>query len=132
MRLWPVLARDAQRLADAQRRPPGGGASRVAVLRAVTAGALDRATDVAATLRCAASAAGGRRGCRARGRATTSRSRRRRWRWRRSRSALPRRVGDVRAVPAPEMSIDGPTLVAIAAFVACALLPFADRRGIGR
>ena len=50
MRLWPVLARDGHRLADAQRCLPDGGASRVAVLRAVTAGALDRATDVAATL----------------------------------------------------------------------------------
>jgi energy-coupling factor transport system permease protein len=50
VRLGPVLARDAQRLADAQKCLPGGGASRVEVLRAVTAGALDRATDVAATL----------------------------------------------------------------------------------
>jgi energy-coupling factor transport system permease protein len=48
-RLMPVLARDARRLADAQ-RCLGGDAARVAVLRAVTAGALDRATDVAATL----------------------------------------------------------------------------------
>ena len=50
MRLFGVLRRDAQRLADAQRCLPGGGASRIAVLHAVTAGALDRATDVAATL----------------------------------------------------------------------------------
>ena len=50
MRLFGVLRRDAHRLADAQRCLPGGGASRLAVLRAVTAGALDRATDVAATL----------------------------------------------------------------------------------
>jgi energy-coupling factor transport system permease protein len=48
-RLVPVLARDARRLADAQ-RCRGGDPARVAVLRAVTAGALDRATDVAATL----------------------------------------------------------------------------------
>ena len=50
MRLFGVLRRDAHRLADAQRCLPGGGASRLAVLHAVTTGALDRATDVAATL----------------------------------------------------------------------------------
>ena len=50
MRLFGVLRRDAHRLADAQRCLPGGGASRMAVLHAVTTGALDRATDVAATL----------------------------------------------------------------------------------
>lgn len=55
MRLVPVLARDARRLEDARRcRPDGGGgtgpAARLAVLRAVTTGALDRAIDVAATL----------------------------------------------------------------------------------
>ncbi len=50
MRLFGVLRRDAARLADAQRCLPGGGASRLQVLHAVTTGALDRATDVAATL----------------------------------------------------------------------------------
>jgi energy-coupling factor transport system permease protein len=49
-RMVPVLARDARRLADAQRTRPGAGASRVALARAVAAGALDRAVDVAATL----------------------------------------------------------------------------------
>ena len=49
-RLVPVLARDARRLADAQRARGSGDAHRVAILRAVTTGALDRATDVAATL----------------------------------------------------------------------------------
>jgi energy-coupling factor transport system permease protein len=49
-RLVPVLQRDAQRLADAQRCRPSGGAGRVAVVRAVAATALDRAVDVAATL----------------------------------------------------------------------------------
>jgi len=51
--LIPVLARDARRLADAQRAltgAPPAPAARLGVLRAVTAGALDRATDVAATL----------------------------------------------------------------------------------
>jgi energy-coupling factor transport system permease protein len=53
-RMVPVLTRDGARLADAQRcRPPGGGQPRmrrVATVRAVAAGALDRAVDVAATL----------------------------------------------------------------------------------
>ncbi|QEC48513.1 energy-coupling factor transporter transmembrane protein EcfT [Baekduia soli] len=53
-RLVPVLAADARRIDEARRcRPDGGGrgpAARVAVLRAVAGGALDRALDVAATL----------------------------------------------------------------------------------
>jgi energy-coupling factor transport system permease protein len=49
-RLMPVLARDARRMADAQATRARGPAGRVAVLRAVTTGALDRALDVAATL----------------------------------------------------------------------------------
>jgi energy-coupling factor transport system permease protein len=53
-RLIPVLARDAERLADAQRcRPqaaPDGARARLAILRAVIAGSLDRSLDVAATL----------------------------------------------------------------------------------
>jgi energy-coupling factor transport system permease protein len=54
VRMLPLLAADAQRLADAQRtRPggaPGGARARAAVLGAVVAGSLDRAMDVAATL----------------------------------------------------------------------------------
>ena len=57
--LIPVLARDGRRLADAQRTLVGTP-PRVAVLRAVTAGALDRATDVAATLEVRGFASGGR------------------------------------------------------------------------
>jgi energy-coupling factor transport system permease protein len=57
--LMPVLARDGRRLADAQRTLTGT-APRLAVLRAVTAGALDRATDVAATLEVRGFGAGGR------------------------------------------------------------------------
>ena len=48
-----VLARDGRRLADAQRTltvGPPTTATRLGVVRAVAAGALDRATDVAATL----------------------------------------------------------------------------------
>ncbi len=57
--LIPVLARDGRRLADAQRTLVGTP-PRIAVLRAVTAGALDRATDVAATLEVRGFGSGGR------------------------------------------------------------------------
>lgn len=50
VRLFPVLRRDAQRRLDAQRCLPRAMPSRVATLHAVATGALDRATDVAATL----------------------------------------------------------------------------------
>ena len=53
-RMMPVLARDAARLDEARRcRADGGGEgrlARLAVLRAVATGSLDRAMDVAATL----------------------------------------------------------------------------------
>jgi energy-coupling factor transport system permease protein len=49
-RLVGVLGADARRLADGQRCRPGRPASRLALVRAVTAGALDRAGDVAAAL----------------------------------------------------------------------------------
>jgi energy-coupling factor transport system permease protein len=49
-RMVPVLVRDARRLADAQRCRPGRPPSRLALMRATTSGALDRALDVAAAL----------------------------------------------------------------------------------
>jgi energy-coupling factor transport system permease protein len=53
-RLVPVLARDGERMAEAQRcRPneePGGMRARLGILRAVVASSLDRSLDVAATL----------------------------------------------------------------------------------
>lgn len=50
-RMVPVLARDARRMSDAQRSLPGGRRPpRTAILHALTAGALDRALDVAAAL----------------------------------------------------------------------------------
>jgi energy-coupling factor transport system permease protein len=66
-RMAPVLAADAQRLAEAQRtRPAGaprGARGRVTLLAAVLGGSLDRAMDVAATLelRGFAASTGGRR-----------------------------------------------------------------------
>lgn len=53
-RMVPVLARDATRLAEAQRcradPGPGGTRARLGILRAVIAGSIDRSMDVAATL----------------------------------------------------------------------------------
>ncbi len=53
-RMVPVLTRDAQRMEQARRCRPDGAVTttrgRLAVVRAVTSGALDRAVDVAATL----------------------------------------------------------------------------------
>jgi energy-coupling factor transport system permease protein len=59
-RLIPVLSRDAERFAEAQRCRPGAGSSRVAVVRAVATGAMDRALDVAATLEVRGYAVAGR------------------------------------------------------------------------
>jgi energy-coupling factor transport system permease protein len=49
-RMVPILARDARRLADAQRCRSGPSATRAQLLRASTTGILDRALDVAAAL----------------------------------------------------------------------------------
>jgi energy-coupling factor transport system permease protein len=49
-RMVPVLQRDGRRMADAQRCRAGAAPSRVALVRAVASGALDRAVDVAAAL----------------------------------------------------------------------------------
>ena len=134
-RMVPVLARDARRLHDAQRCLAGEPAPRRAVVRAVAAGALDRAVDVAATLEV--------RGYGAARRAPRGGSRP----WSRHDLAfaasavalgaigLASFVGDWEAFAAYP-SFSAPTdarLVCLAAALSlCALLPFADRRGIGR
>jgi energy-coupling factor transport system permease protein len=133
MRLWPVLARDGRRLADAQRCLPGGGASRVAVLRALTAGALDRATDVAATLEV-------------RGFGLGRRPPRMPRPWSRHDIAFAASAAALAAIsagvltgtwaafePYPRTSapLGAATWAAIAALALCTLAPFADRRGIG-
>lgn len=63
-RMVPVLGQDAQRLAEALRCRPDGGArgtrGRLAVLRATVAGALDRSLDVAAVLETRGYGAAGR------------------------------------------------------------------------
>jgi len=133
-RLVPVLARDARRLAEARRTVEADGDRRVAVLRAVTAGALDRATDVAATLEV-------------RGFALARRPGRQRRPWSRHDLAFAVSAlaiasigvaaavedwGAFRAFPrlGPALGIE-PLLLA-AALATCVLLPFADRRGVGR
>jgi energy-coupling factor transport system permease protein len=128
-RLMPVLARDARRLADAQRARGSGDAHRVAILRAVTTGALDRATDVAATLEV-------------RGFGTARRPARRRRPLSRHDLAFAASglglaaLGIAIAVEGwapfdafPRIE-SGTGLVPALALAACALLPFADRRGI--
>ena len=64
VRMIPLLAADAQRVAEAQRTRPGGMAAgaraRVALLGAVVGGSLDRAMDVAATLELRGFAMAGR------------------------------------------------------------------------
>jgi energy-coupling factor transport system permease protein len=49
-RMVPILVRDGRRLADAQRCRPGRPPSRVTLMRAACSGVLDRALDVAAAL----------------------------------------------------------------------------------
>jgi energy-coupling factor transport system permease protein len=133
-RLVPVLARDARRLAEARRTVGAEGDRRVAVLRAVTAGALDRATDVAATLEV-------------RGFALASRPGRERRPWSRHdlaflASAVALAVlgvaaalegwGAFEAFPRLGPALEAEPLLLAAALAACVLLPFADRRGVGR
>jgi energy-coupling factor transport system permease protein len=133
-RIVPVLARDAGRLADAQRCRPGPPPSRLALMRATTAGVLDRALDVAAALEVrgystARPRAGGRRA--------------------RSRHdiafaaaaaglvslAILSRVAALApfdAYPVLRMPL-GPGVAAVGIGVlACAWLPFLQRRGVAR
>jgi energy-coupling factor transport system permease protein len=130
-----VLARDGRRLADAQRALTGGpptAAARLGVFRAVAAGALDRATDVAATLEVRGFGTGGRPtrqrrplsrhdlafGASALGLAAL---------------AIASGVGGwegFEAYPRLVVPVDARQVVLAAAVAAVALLPFADRRGI--
>jgi energy-coupling factor transport system permease protein len=148
IRMVPLLAADAQRLAEAQRtRPdtPGREATgrlsaaraRAALLGAVLAGSLDRAMDVAATLEVRGFAAPPQR--------AAIRGSRLRRAWSRHDLAfaasaaavlalalLGRLAGDASftAYPLLHMTLDAGTLVLCAALPLAILLPFADRRGI--
>jgi energy-coupling factor transport system permease protein len=133
-RMVPMLARDAHRLADAQRCRPGASASRLALMRAASAGALDRALDVAAALET-----------RGYGAARTPPRARRPY----SRHdlafaaaavalvalAVGARIGGVAkfvAYPSLRAPLGAEQIVLAIALLAIALLPFADRRGVGK
>ncbi len=133
-RLVPVLARDARRLRDAQRCRGGAPAPRLALVRAVTTGALDRAVDVAATLEV-------------RGYGGMVRPPHVRRAWSRhdvgfaaatlglAALAVGSLAGDwegFAAYPRLEVPVDASVLGLAAALAVAALLPFADRRGIAR
>jgi energy-coupling factor transport system permease protein len=136
MRMIPVLAADAQRLAEAQRtRPEGrprGARGRVVLLRAVIGGSLDRAMDVAATLEV-------------RGFETARRAPRVARPWSRHDAAflvsavavlalaiLGRLTAAASFDAYPELHapISAGTIVLCVGLLAAVLLPFADRRGI--
>lgn len=135
-RMIPVLAGDAQRLAEAQRTRPGpartSARARVRLLSAIVASSLDRAMDVAATLEL-------------RGFAGARRASRRRVPWSRhdfafavsgaslAALALATRLGGIAGFSAYPQVRGGAVLEALAlgaALTALVLLPFADRRGI--
>ncbi len=141
-RMLPVLAADAQRLAEAQRTRPGGASggarARVALLSAVVGSSLDRAMDVAATLevRGYASARRPPRGSRAPRRALSRHD----LAFLASAAAtlalalLGRLSGvaEFSAYPRIELALHAGTFALCAALLAAVLLPFCDRRGIER
>jgi energy-coupling factor transport system permease protein len=133
-RMVPVLVRDSRRFADAQRCRPRGGPSRLQVMSAVGSGVLDRALDVAAALEV-------------RGYATSRRPPRAHRPYSRHdvafsaaaaaivALAIAARIGDLApfsAYPALHCPVTGSVAALSAALLACAWLPFAERRGIGR
>ena len=137
-RMIPVLAKDASRLAEAQRTRPGAAADptvreRVRLLSAIVGSSLDRAMDVAATLEL-------------RGFATATRAPRRPLPWSRHDlafagsalllvvvAALARLDGTASFDAYPEIHAAGAGATAWLCVALCAivLFAFADRRGIG-
>ena len=133
-RMVPILVRDSRRLAEAQRCRPGRPATRTALMRATTAGVLDRALDVAAALEV-------------RGYGAARRPPRTRAPWSRHDLAflgaaaavlglaIGTRVAGLApfsAYPALHAPVPTGAVLSALAIVAVALLPFADRRGIER
>jgi energy-coupling factor transport system permease protein len=140
VRLVPVLGRDARRMADAHRCRPqaagGGRARNLAVLRAVTTSALDRAIDVAATLEVRGYAAPTARRTRGAGAP-----------WSRHDIAFAASAAALVALtvaaavfgwatfaayPSLDVPLTPATWLVAAALLLAATLPFADRRGIER
>jgi energy-coupling factor transport system permease protein len=128
-RMVPVLARDARRLSDAA-RSRGEPAPRMALVRAVAAGTMDRAIDVAATLETRGYGNGGH-----------APSLRRPW----SRhdlgfglsalglfalAYLGHRWAPFDAFPGLSAPLDGAVVGAAALIAGVLLAPFADRRGV--
>lgn len=128
-RMVPLLASDARRIGEAQRcRPDPGG--RLAVMRAITANALDRSLDIAATLEV-------------RGYASAHRPARRRRPLSRHDLAFALSAAALVAVPfalrppfhfypSLHASLGPGTLALAGALAAVTLAPFAARRGIAR
>lgn len=139
-RMVPVLIRDSRRLADAQRcrsggasrRGAGGQPSRVALMRAATSGLLDRALDVAAALEI--------RGYGAARLPPRARAPYSRHDVAFTASALAvlavalaariAGLAPLRAYPTLKAPVSVAELALSGALLACALAPFADRRGI--
>ncbi|MBV9198020.1 MAG: energy-coupling factor transporter transmembrane protein EcfT [Solirubrobacterales bacterium] len=133
-RMVPVLVRDSRRLAEAQRCRPGPPPSRLALMRAATAGVLDRALDVAAALEV-------------RGYAAAHKPPRHRAPMSRhdiafalsaagvaalAVSARVAGLAPLHAYPSLRVPLGAVQWLSGAAMLACALLPFADRRGLER
>jgi energy-coupling factor transport system permease protein len=132
-RMVPILLRDSRRLGEAQRCRPGPPPSRVQLMRVATANVLDRALDVAAALEV-------------RGYGAARRPPRRHRPWSRHDLGFLAAAGAIAAISiggrvaglvpfSAYPSLSGPVgwaEVAISAgLVVCALVPFADRRGVG-
>lgn len=133
-RMVPILVRDARRLTDAQRCRPGRPPSRLALMRAATSGTLDRALDVAAALEV-------------RGYGRPGRSPRLPRPWSRHDLAfaasavgvlglsVAARIFDLArfsAYPSLHAPVGVGTVAVALGLLGCALLPFADRRGVQR
>jgi energy-coupling factor transport system permease protein len=132
-RMVPVLQRDSRRLVEAQRCRPGLPPSRLALVRAASAGALDRAVDVAAALEL-------------RGYGAARRPPRSRRPWSRQdlafagaafalvAVALGGRIADLApfaAYPSVHGQLDLASALLAVSVVAVAAAPFASRRGVG-
>jgi len=131
-RLVPVLVADGRRLGEAQRLRADGGGTRLALVRAVATGALDRAVEVAATLEV-------------RGYAIAGRPRGAHVPWSRHDRAFLASAVAILALavagaaagwttstyyPELDLSVEPGTWVVAGGVLLAALLPFLDRRGV--